>query len=424
MSSQTRSPLQLSLIALLFLIAPIITFAIKGTPIVLACIGFIALLTVRSWRIFPKLKDYWAGYGFLALALFSLTWSIDAPAGSEALAKLTITLACLFLGSRALSHVDQNTNETWKNILSLSFIAAMWVNAIIAPWPYYGPVIDTYFLSTYGQTVADAVGYEFELIRQVNRALALLPVIIFIIAPFELERRPRLFCVSFLVFFLACIFSDSQTAVLALLLGLIGLGLGKISAPLGRGLVLACLGVGLIVTPFIIDAITARDGLSKNMPTTVNELANADARLAIYRFFARDVFDAPLIGHGFYSAKDYSPPNIDTYLEEMVDEGLSEEVLGNMSNHGVIASHPHQLFLQILFELGFVGAAVFWLASAQLISNAARSFEHDIQPWIVATLGPVFAQTLFGYSPWQSWLLAALGLCLLLACIFWQRPPR
>ncbi len=409
---------------LLFLLAPFITLAVKGLVILLALAGIIGLVMTRAWNPLlwlPPLAPFSLGYLFLAFALISVAWSPNLEGSLTSFAKLSASLVFTFLALHAVTRLTTSPrNETYKNILSLTLIVTIWINLLIAPWPYYGPGLDAFLTAHTGQNLAGLTGYEFELVRQVNRALTVLAILLFIIGPYEMSRRPKTFIVTCFSFLIATIFSDSQTAVLAFVLGIAGYAVARMSIRLLHNLILTCLAAGLVLAPILFGTMESTRTITDIVPAEVNELAAVDTRLHIYRVFGQESLNKPYFGHGYYSSKEYHPSDIQRYLDEMEAAGGSAVHIASARQYGTIAAHPHQIFLQVVFEFGFLGALLFWFACAQGIKSISCRIDTASHAWFLASLGPIFAQTLFGYSPWQSWLLATLGLCVLLGNIFWS----
>ncbi len=417
------------LFGLFFLLAPFITIAVKGVVILLALAGIMGLALTRSWNPqswLPPLAPFSLGYLFLAFALISVAWSPNLEGSLTSFAKLSASLIFTFLALHAVTRLTASPrNETYKNILSLTLIVTIWINLLIAPWPYYGPSLDAFLIGQTGQNLSGLTGYDFELVRQVNRALTILAILLFVIGPYEMAQRPKLFVLTCVGFLIATIFSDSQTAVLAFLLGIGGYAVALISLRLLQNLILACLAIGLVVAPLLFGGLDSTRTITDLVPSEVDRLASVDTRLHIYRVFGQESLNNPYFGHGYYSSKDYHPTEIVRYLDEMEAAGGSAVHIASSRQYGTIAAHPHQIFLQVVFEFGFLGALLFWFACAQTIRAISNRISPEAQAWFLASLGPIFAQTLFGYSLWQSWLLATLGLCVLLGNIFWvNRDPE
>jgi len=417
------------LFGLFFLMAPFITLAVKGVVILLALAGIIGLTLTRSWnpqRWLPPFAPFSLGYLFLAFALISISWAPNVTGSLTSFAKLCASLIFTFLALHAVTQLTASPrNETYRNILSLTLIITIWINLLIAPWPYYGPSLDAFLTAQTGQNLASLTRYDFELVRQVNRALTVLAILLFLVGPYEMAKRPKLFILTCLGFLIATTFSDSQTAVLAFLLGGLGFVVASISLRFAQNLILACLAIGLVVAPLLFGTLDSTRTITNFVPAQVDRLASVDIRLHIYRVFGQESLDTPYFGHGYYSSKDYQPTKIGRYLDEMEAAGGNADHIASSRQYGTMAAHPHQLFLQVVFEFGFLGALLFWFACAQTITAISRRISPAAQAWFLASLGPVFAQTLFGYSLWQSWLLAAFGLCVLLGNIFWvNRDPE
>ena len=78
-----------------------------------------------------------------------------------------------------------------------------------------------------------------------------------------------------------------------------------------------------------------------------------------------------------------------------------------------VASHAHNLFLQILFELGIVGGFLTLLALGKWLPR--KQSENEI--WRTGAWAAAMGTLMFSYNFWQAWLMASLLICALCATI-------
>jgi hypothetical protein len=76
------------------------------------------------------------------------------------------------------------------------------------------------------------------------------------------------------------------------------------------------------------------------------------------------------------------------------------------------ASHAHNAFLQMWYELGAIGAAIFALIGVAAIA-AIRHTRPAVQPLMLAQFAAVSGMIGFSFSIWQLWFQGAIGLAAL-----------
>ncbi len=74
-----------------------------------------------------------------------------------------------------------------------------------------------------------------------------------------------------------------------------------------------------------------------------------------------------------------------------------------------LGRHSHNHYLQIWYELGAVGAALFLLAGLVLLQKM-RSMAQGIRPYAYASFVAACSIAAFGWGLWQTWLLAGYSL--------------
>ncbi|MFZ4809455.1 MAG: O-antigen ligase family protein [Hyphomicrobiaceae bacterium] len=188
---------------------------------------------------------------------------------------------------------------------------------------------------------------------------------------------------------------SSQAAILAaaITLALAGLSLRWTA----RMLAVAWIVATLLVVPMVTGAYRA-------------ELHKADwifytarHRIVIWDFMAERVGNAPLRGIGAEAAR---------VLHETVDR---ETLEAHQRNAGVgvsTALHAHNIYLQVWYELGAVGAALLCAAGLALLGTATR-LAPGTQRLALAQFAVTATMAAFSYGLWQAWFQVAFAIGLL-----------
>lgn len=136
----------------------------------------------------------------------------------------------------------------------------------------------------------------------------------------------------------------------------------------------------------------AQNTIGKNVQQISNSFGH---RTEIWEFTARRIVEKPVLGWGFNSAR--AMPNF----------GEISVYQGNDPAKSIIPMHPHNWFLQVLLELGLVGAVLmggFWL----WILWRTERFDPRVQPAALASVSVIFTIGAFSIGVWQSWWWSAI----------------
>jgi O-antigen ligase len=114
-------------------------------------------------------------------------------------------------------------------------------------------------------------------------------------------------------------------------------------------------------------------------------------RVAQWDEIARLVPKAPLMGVGADMTYTIRPP-----LQAPPAEGPW------MAN--VPIPHPHNIYLQVWYELGFIGAALL-TTFGLLLLRTIRQLPGPQRPFAYATFAVAAVQIGFSYSVWQIWFM-------------------
>lgn len=180
--------------------------------------------------------------------------------------------------------------------------------------------------------------------------------------------------------------STSQSAVAALLGLLVLLGVGVVSWRAAAGIVATGIVAGFALCGPVAQWMEAV-GLSKLsfLPYSFRH------RIMTWDFVAGRLGDHPWIGYGLEASR--AVPGGDASFP---GTGLR-----------MLPVHPHNLFLQVRLELGWVGAV---LAAAVLLAGLYRLTRLDdaIRPMAIALFGAAIFTQCFAYGVWQGWLICGM----------------
>lgn len=203
----------------------------------------------------------------------------------------------------------------------------------------------------------------------------------------------------------ACVFlAESQTSKLAIVAALTVWGITALSARWAFRLMVA----GWVSACFLIIPLAAALENFKPQGSAMIERefehGSGATRIAILNEYARHVAERPILGHGF---------NMSYILGPELDRQAKAE---GRTDGTLMRRHPHNGYMQLWFELGAVGVALFCAFGVSLLLLASR-----LPPFTQQFAYPTFAAIAAGIAPsyglWQYWFFATLCYVALLLTI-------
>jgi O-antigen ligase len=383
----------------LLLSGPLLAFSVRGFAPMLAIAGLtaiVALFTKRpNWNS-EKFKPYLLPIATLGFVLISSLWSISERGFDTAL-RLTLVICFTLALITLLDGLSPEEKRLWKKRLSLSISIGIVFATLIGPYNIYWP------------DLPNVVANYFDLLRQVNNALTILPAFLFILLAAQPIKSRALLTTVLVIIGGITLVSESQTSFLALLLGLISFVLAKISVRLCRHIIFVSLALCTLMSPFIFSAAYDNQWVETHAPKIVTERGAGEIRQWIYHVYAKESLQKPLFGHGLNASKYFKPENIESYAVSASDRPGLRGYTQGAAEKGSVASHPHNLFLQLIFEFGYLGALFILATIWQAFARVANYPDAQRTPYFWAAIAATMATVLFGLTLWHSWLMAAVG---------------
>ncbi|MEQ1695063.1 MAG: O-antigen ligase family protein [Hyphomicrobiaceae bacterium] len=196
------------------------------------------------------------------------------------------------------------------------------------------------------------------------------------------------------------VFSSHQSSQAAILAGAIAFGLAKLTpAWTCRSLAAAWCAACLLVVPFA--SLLHNANLHKNDAV----FNSARHRVVIWNATAEGVKKSPVIGIG-----------ADATATLTLIQKKAQEAAGTVVKDGAYdvttGRHAHNVFLQVWYELGGIGALLFLVAGLASLAQCMKA-PAKAQPFLLAQFAVVAAMIAFSFSVWQLWLQGAVGLGLI-----------
>ncbi|MBL0930656.1 MAG: O-antigen ligase family protein [Alphaproteobacteria bacterium] len=352
--------------------APLAVVAPNGLGPLLVVAGLGALFA----RQFPP-HPWLLGFGaFLAYALLSLIWTIDAAEGLDGWVRITLGAAFGLALIGAATAMDERDRAHAEKALvagmSIAFAILclqlaserIWSRSESLASLWHGP--DTNFWALFNRSAA---------------AMAIL-LPLGVLAAFRRFGLVAAVIGAAIGIYLVMSF-NSRAAELALLAGA---GAALVCAVWGRGSRLVGLALAMVVllAPFIaslpiFDELAGRQDLS----------SSGYHRSAIWSFAAERIFERPIFGWGMHASR--AIPGAKTQF---------------LPGAELMPLHPHNAPLQLWLELGVAGAfgaAALMVALARRIRGSAVA-----RAALAGSLVAAFVVASVGYGIWQGWWMGAL----------------
>ena len=336
-----------------------------------------------NWSLMVPLLAFF-GFGML-----SVTWSIfprETLSSAGKIAAITMMAPLLF-------HLAQRSSQaalTIAGIITIAMVAYMGWNP--AYWAQLKPLL-TEYLGNYDfienrhndQTV------------NINRSLTIASMVAFAVGALLWQKAKFASPVLLAIFAYIVYHTTCQSASLGLLFGGIALIITAFFPIFSHYL----LKIGVILSFIIVIPFF----LVEKETNIVRELAPDHyyqawpGRVPLYYGYSLRVLDKPILGNGFAASKNASPTQDDLKIGgELIRTKDGQPVLNK----------PHSLHLQILFEIGFLGAGVFCWLAWNLLSFARQRFDRQTLPFVHATFAACIANGLFNFIVWRMFFTGAI----------------
>lgn len=136
---------------------------------------------------------------------------------------------------------------------------------------------------------------------------------------------------------------------------------------------------------------------------------SARHRVVIWGTAAEEVMRSPVIGIGADATRVAMRKAVSNTVQAKPKRDLGRFESG-------YANHAHNVYLQVWYELGAIGALLF-LSIGLLTLQAIAKLQASAQPAAISMFVTTSLLIGFSYSMWQTWFISALGLAIALFAI-------
>jgi O-antigen ligase len=413
--ASVRADKRLFILPALFFLSPFVTAAVpRLTWLFVASIAIAA--GVRAWRqgvawrsLVPLDAVSIAAVLAAAYVSVSALWAADSGAGLAKAALLWGLVLLTIAASRAIATLD----ERQLRLAALGFAAGVALGAIYVLFEMLsGAAITRWAMNAIPAFRPDKFKHielsRMGLVKKISLSelnqnvtivmLSLWPALSVLALVANRPRRTLLLTLLFVITALAVLLSEHQSSQIALVLSLPTFLLAwKWRTAVIRTLAaLWCLAFALVL-PVDFAAYNAGWHMVSWLPNS------ARARIILWEYTAEHVLEQPWLGIGVDSTHSLNRKGQFDQPQGFIFPRSSGE-------------HAHDVFLQIWYELGVVGAILLALAGAAIALRMLR-LPQDIQPFAAASFAAFFGIAAFAWSMWQAWFMCAIGLLIFYVCI-------
>lgn len=303
----------------------------------------------------------------LVLGSLSIVWSVFPDLSIDRVKKL---LPLLVLGGGYFYVIKMVKGQLFNHLLFVGTVAACLIMQI-----------DMYFdFGLYRLTRGISPDAYF-MPSELNRAVCFLTLLTLL----GTQMIKNKWCLSMVLlsYYLVFLYTESQTAQLGFLTGLLSFGLYKIFKQKVIYLYFIILLLVTLPLPWLIPY--AYENRPDNPGVYLSYAANGYSRLEIWDGAARLIQEKPVIGYG-----------IGTFREIELD-------MENIYHPDDKILHPHNISLQIWAEFGFVGILTFLLLNGWILKRIIALQAPSVQTLSLGIWSALMAMGLTGYGLWQGW---------------------
>lgn len=382
----------------------LVPLAPRSGPLLVLLLGIVGIFNyVRQrpslhWLRSPPVYFLGAFIGYLFLTSL---WSITPERSLEQAFRLFV----LALFGLATFSLVRSLNDAQTRRVTYCLVPALIVGTV-------GGCVFGLLQYTGGhiRIITDFLGFDSEFSNfssnrlHIAKTMLVTNLTFFALLPWLWKKQKLIAIASFFALLTACIFSDSQSALLACLAGGLAFLMIKTSSQWALKVIMAGIVVSFaLILPITQSSIMA-DLREVTKPTFLEKSTSTSLRLRIYEFFGDETLNRPILGHGLQAGIKFAAPNVDY-------RGIPAPV-----------RTPHSVHLQTLFDLGYVGAILMLLALLTPVRQAYLNGNPELAAYLLLPICVTIAATSFNFVIWRTWIPSAAVLCLLFLFIQVRTP--
>ena len=344
-----------------------------------------------GWLRTPPVYALGAFLSYLFLTSF---WSTVPERSLEQAFRLTLLAFFALAGFSLVRSVDDELRKRIIQYLIPALIVGVITGCLYGLLQYTGPYIR--ILTNILGLSQEFSSFTTENRLHIAKTMLLTNFAFFALYPRLLKKRPTASVAAYGLFLLACWFSDSQSAFVTCLLGgFISVALTNFYKYAAKPIMIVILTSFIVIIPVMQSSYIeiAEEHIKE---TSLGMKSSLDTRIKIYKLFSSLSQERPLLGHGLMAGVKYKKEAPNTDFD------------------GIYASirTPHNLHLQIIFDLGAMGAILVLLGLLWPVWQLHSCGNYNLAGRILIVISLVVVSTSFNFVIWRAWIPSAAVLTL------------
>lgn len=213
------------------------------------------------------------------------------------------------------------------------------------------------------------------------------------------------------------VLSQHESSRLAIVAAAVVVATGVVAYRAAVGVVSVGWGVAtLLVVPIMLLMGAAKLDESTALPESARD------RVKIWRHTSQAVFKGPLFGHGAASTPTVYESEFSAAVNKLALTATEkrERMMQYRRERALsdrLGPHAHNIYLQIWFELGLVGALLLAAVGVAILRQITRIQDQKLRLLGLAQFTLVATSSATSYSLWQPWYLSLIALSLIFMAI-------
>jgi len=383
------------ILALFAISGPVVALAPKGITVLVILMALLAGASLLARREAIQLP--WNGLtkallAFLVWLGLSILWSSDMSKSAGKYLQIIGLLATLPPLWSYFLKFDESRAKLLTGILCVNFILAWGLASFIIFYPAEFVSLINALKAVSHESLGLAIQMEYW-VRVSNRGVMIILVLSVLFAGLLPKKYDLYLAGACVPVFLILLNSQNQSALLAFVLaGLFYLQNYLWPRYTTKFFYTLIALVAVFIVPFSI-ANYQHGWVQMIFPDSLITKASILQRTDLYYVYAMDFLNHPVLGQGLDSS---ASPDFGTQAFNLYDNENPPH-------------HPHNIFLQLLTELGIIGLGIAVLLIFKTIEYQSFLVRRGFREGhvVVLVICALFAN-FFAYSPFQSWLIASL----------------
>ena len=379
-------------------------------PLLISPLGFIIPLAPRSGALFvlllgvagivhfvrrrPSLDwlrtpPIYALGAFLIYLFLSALWSVVPERSLEQAFRLTLLAGFGLAGFSLIRSLEEAQRARVIQCLIPALIVGVIAGCIYGLLQYTGPYIRIVMDFLNLSSEFSSFGGDNRL--HIAKTMLLTNFAFFAVLPWLWKRQPVVALIAYSLLLTICWHSDSQSAFITCLAGGVLFAALRFAYDHSAKIIIAGI-VASFICAVPVTQLSYLETVKAYVKTTpISAQSAGDLRIEIYQLFGSMSLKKPFFGHGLMAGVKYNG-------------ALSDEPQNSI--RGDIRT-PHNLHLQIVFDLGAVGTALLLLSFIWPLWRWHISGRHDMATSALLLVSLVLVGTLFNFVIWRSWIPGA-----------------